>query len=136
MEIRDATLEDGPEILAIYDDVIATSTAVYSETPTTLNDRIAWWRTRVEQRYPVLVAADATGVIGFASFGDYWSPFIENQGPAGAYVAVLGSNAREELCLRLRTRLLGSGPDRALVLRARAWAVRGIVPQVAEDDGR
>jgi len=71
MEIRDADREDLPGILAIYNVVIATSTAVYSETPSTLDDRIGWWQTRIEQGYPVLVAADATGVVGFASFGDF-----------------------------------------------------------------
>ena len=71
MEIRDATADDLPGILAIYNDVIATSTAVYSDTPVTLDDRTAWWHTRVGQGYPVLVAADATGVVGFASFGDF-----------------------------------------------------------------
>ena len=63
----------------------------------------------------------------FASFAEYWSPFLENQGPAGAYVAALGSKERERLRQRLHTRLLGSGPDRTIVLRARAWAVRGTV---------
>jgi phosphinothricin acetyltransferase len=71
MNIRPADSPDLPGILAIYNDVIATSTAVYSETPATLDDRHAWWRARVEQRYPVLVASDATGVVGFASFGDF-----------------------------------------------------------------
>ena len=64
----------------------------------------------------------------FASFDDYWTPFLEEQGPAGAYVAQLTDTAREALRLRLRTRLLGDGPDRELNLTARAWAVRGIVP--------
>ncbi len=71
MDIRHADADDLPAILAIYNDVIATSTAVYSEMPATLEDRLAWWRARVEQRYPVLVASDATGVVGFASFGDF-----------------------------------------------------------------
>ena len=64
----------------------------------------------------------------FASFGDFWSPFLERQGPAGAHVASLAAGERERLRLRLRRRLLGDGPDRPIVLRARAWAVRGIVP--------
>src|SRR6185503_2097384 len=71
MEIRDATSDDLPAILAIYNHVIATSTAIYSDKPATLDDRTAWWRARVGQRYPVLVATDATGVVGFASFGDF-----------------------------------------------------------------
>jgi len=66
-----------------------------------------------------------------SSFDDYWSPFLDKQGPAGAYVAALGSTEREELRLRLRKRLLGDGPDRPIVLGARAWAVRGIVPSRA-----
>jgi SAM-dependent methyltransferase len=63
----------------------------------------------------------------FASFDDYWDPFLEKQGPAGAYVSQLTEPAREALRLRLRRRLLGDGPDRAFTLTARAWAVRGIV---------
>jgi SAM-dependent methyltransferase len=64
----------------------------------------------------------------FTSFVDYWAPFLEKQGPAGAYVAVLSESERNQLEGRLRKRLLGEGPDRAFVLHARAWAVRGIVP--------
>jgi SAM-dependent methyltransferase len=63
----------------------------------------------------------------FASFDDYWSPFLEKQGPAGAYVASLAADEREQLRLRLRRRLLGDGAEHPLVLRARAWAVRGDV---------
>ena len=64
----------------------------------------------------------------FASFDDYWSPFLAKQGPAGAYVASLSAADRDALRERLRRRLLGDGPERAIVLHARAWAVRGIVP--------
>ena len=71
MEIRDAGVDDLPGLLAIYNEVIATSTAIYTEQPATLDDRVAWWNARVAQGYPVLVATDSTGVIGFASFGDF-----------------------------------------------------------------
>ena len=71
MEIRDAGADDLPGLLAIYNEVIATSTAIYTERPVTLDDRVAWWNARVAQGYPVLVATDSTGVIGFASFGDF-----------------------------------------------------------------
>jgi SAM-dependent methyltransferase len=64
----------------------------------------------------------------FTSFDDYWAPFLAKQGPAGAYVAALSERERRELEERLRKRLLGEGPDRAFVLNARAWAVRGVVP--------
>ena len=64
----------------------------------------------------------------FTSFDDYWAPFLEGQGPAGAYVAALPERNRDALEKRLRHRLLGEGPDRPFVLNARAWAVRGVVP--------
>ncbi|HKT81949.1 MAG TPA: methyltransferase domain-containing protein [Vicinamibacterales bacterium] len=64
----------------------------------------------------------------YASFDDYWLPFLDKQGPAGDYVATLTPAARDQLRLRLRQRLLDDGPDRAIALTARAWAVRGIVP--------
>jgi L-amino acid N-acyltransferase len=73
MQIRDAVEVDLPGLLAIYNDVIATSTAVYSYTPVTLEDRAQWWKARVAQGYPVLVAADDTGVLGFSTFGDFRS---------------------------------------------------------------
>jgi phosphinothricin acetyltransferase len=71
MQVRDATETDLPMILAIYNEIIANTTAVYSEEPVTLDDRKAWWRGRVEQRYPVLVALDSSGISGFATFGDF-----------------------------------------------------------------
>ena len=64
----------------------------------------------------------------FASFDDYWKPFLAKQGPAGAYVSSLSDADRDALRERLRQRLLGDRLDRPIVLHARAWAVRGIVP--------
>jgi phosphinothricin acetyltransferase len=69
--IRDARDTDLLEVLRIYNDVIATSTAVYRDDPATLDDRRMWWEQRVSQGYPVLVAEDAGAVVGFASFGDF-----------------------------------------------------------------
>lgn len=71
MLLRDATQADLPAILAIYNDVIATSNAIYTETPATLEDRTAWLALRATQGYPVLVADDGGQVAGFASFGDF-----------------------------------------------------------------
>ena len=63
----------------------------------------------------------------FASFDDFWAPFLEKQGPAGAYTTSLPAADREALKRRLRRRLLGDAPDKAIVMSARAWAVRGTV---------
>jgi hypothetical protein len=69
----------------------------------------------------------------FASFEDYWSPFLERQGPAGAHVATLSAAETDRLRANLEQRLLGRAADRPIVLSARAWAwaVRGTVPPIA-----
>jgi SAM-dependent methyltransferase len=70
-----------------------------------------------------------TTELDFSSFDDFWTPFLAGQGPAGAHVASLSAEQRSNLHSRLRRRLLGDGPDRPIMLRARAWAVRGVVPR-------
>jgi len=69
--ISDASAADIEGLAEIYNEVIATSTAVYSSEPVTVADRRDWWRARVGQGYPVLVARDARGVCGFSTFGDF-----------------------------------------------------------------
>jgi len=72
MQIRDAIVADVPSILAITNDVIATSTAIYTETPATFEERRAWLQARQDLGYPVLVALDESGAVaGFATFGDF-----------------------------------------------------------------
>jgi SAM-dependent methyltransferase len=60
----------------------------------------------------------------FRSFEDYWNPFLGGQGPAPTYVAGLTEGSRARLRTRLQKRLL-TAKDGSIVLKARAWAVRG-----------
>jgi L-amino acid N-acyltransferase len=72
MRIDDATDDDLPGILAIYNDVIRTSTAIYRDEPATLDERRAWNETRKTNGYPLLIARTEDGVVaGFATFGDF-----------------------------------------------------------------
>jgi phosphinothricin acetyltransferase len=71
MPIRTAGSEDLPGILAIYNEVIATSTAIYAFEPASLEERRAWFAERVARGFPVLVAAEGAEVLGFSSFGDW-----------------------------------------------------------------
>ena len=64
----------------------------------------------------------------YASFDDYWEPFLKGAGPAGAYAVALPEDRRQQLEARLRKRLLGGKSDGPFVLKGRAWAVRGRVP--------
>ncbi len=68
-------------------------------------------------------------VLHFASFDDYWAPFLLGQGPAGVYVANLSKDRQAELERRLRKHLLGDGPDHAIDMQGGVWAVKGTVPQ-------
>ncbi|HLN77846.1 MAG TPA: methyltransferase domain-containing protein [Nocardioidaceae bacterium] len=63
----------------------------------------------------------------FASFDDYWHPFLGGQGPAPGYVMSLTDERRHALRDLLRARLQPDA-DGAIRLTARAWAVRGRSP--------
>jgi len=63
----------------------------------------------------------------YASFGDYWTPFLRGAGPGGAYVVSLPEERRRQLEARLRKRLLNEGADSPFTLKARAWCARGNV---------
>ncbi|HTQ48593.1 MAG TPA: class I SAM-dependent methyltransferase [Polyangiaceae bacterium] len=64
----------------------------------------------------------------FASFADYWEPFLAGVGPAGAYAAALPPAARGALAARLRAGLWNNAPEQSVTMRARAWAVVGTEP--------
>ena len=59
----------------------------------------------------------------FASFEEYWQPFLGGQGPAPAYAMSLSDDARARLrdCIRERLPVQADG---SIALIARAWAVR------------
>jgi L-amino acid N-acyltransferase YncA len=72
MIIRKATEADLPSILAIYNEVISSSTAIYFDDPVPLENRKAWFDRQQERRFPVLAAVDPDdGVVGFSAFGDW-----------------------------------------------------------------
>jgi phosphinothricin acetyltransferase len=143
VDIRDANDRDVAGILAIYNEVIASSTAVYRETPATLEDRQQWFAARQTDGYPVLVAIDGSGVVGFASYGDFrtWPGYrfsvehtvhiradqrgrgvgtllmrslIERAQQQGKHVMIGGVDAANEASLRFHERL---GFTRAAHLR-------------------
>jgi len=62
----------------------------------------------------------------FASFEDYWRPFLGGQGPAPAYAMSLDETARARLRDRIRERMPVEA-DGSISLTARAWATRASV---------
>ena len=69
--VRDATLEDAEDVLAIYNHAAVNTTAVWTDGPADLVSRRDWIRARQQAGYPVLVAMKGPDVVGFASFGDF-----------------------------------------------------------------
>ena len=72
MIIQDATAADLPAILAIYNDAVQHTTAIWNETLVDLANRQAWLNERNAAGFPVLVAHnDAGDVVGYASYGTW-----------------------------------------------------------------
>lgn len=61
----------------------------------------------------------------FATFDDYWRPFLGGQGPAPAYLATLPPSRQDAIRAAVRERLPVAA-DGSIALTARAWAVRGV----------
>jgi phosphinothricin acetyltransferase len=108
--VRPATEADLPAILAIFNDAVAHSTAIWQETAADLGSRRQWMEGRLRLNYPVLVADEDSVVVGYGSFGDF-RPFegyrftvehsvyiaegARRRGIAGALLAALIDRARE-----------------------------------------
>jgi phosphinothricin acetyltransferase len=69
--VRDATRQDLPEILSIYNEVIRNSTAVYSEIEFTPVRGDSWFDAKAEQGFPFIVAQNDSGIVGFGTFGEF-----------------------------------------------------------------
>ncbi|MGF6694447.1 L-amino acid N-acyltransferase YncA [Metapseudomonas resinovorans] len=70
--IRDAVEADLPGILAIYNDAVEHTTAIWNETLVDLANRRAWLAERTAAGFPVLVVVNqADDVLGYASYGTW-----------------------------------------------------------------
>ncbi|HDH6268227.1 TPA: N-acetyltransferase [Staphylococcus aureus LTCF-7-29] len=69
--IRCAKKEDLNAILAIYNDAIINTTAVYTYKPQTIDERIAWFETKQRNHEPIFVFEENGSVLGFATFGSF-----------------------------------------------------------------
>ena len=133
MEIRAAAEADLPAILAIYNDAVVNTTAIWNDDVVDLDNRRAWFAARGAQGYPVLVAEADGVVLGYASYGDF-RPFqgyrftvensiyvaaeargrgagakllaalIDHASAAGKHVMVAGITADNAVSLRLHER--------------------------------
>lgn len=115
--IRPASEADLPAILAIYNDAVANTTAIWNDTLVDLENRRQWMQARLAGNNPVLVAERAGEVIGYATYGD-WRAFE-------------GFRQTKEHSVYVRSDRKGAGTGRllmeALVLNARERGVHVLV---------
>lgn len=71
MQIRDAVVDDLEKITEIHNHAVVHTTAIWNDDAVDIADRAAWLADRTAHGFPVIVAADDTGVIGYASFGGF-----------------------------------------------------------------
>ena len=110
VQIRDAEAPDLETITAIHNDAVVHTTAIWNEEAVDVDDRAAWLAERARRGFPVIVAVDETGVVGYASYGD-WRPHsgFRNTVEHSVYVRGdqrgrgVGRTLMEELIDRART---------------------------------
>ena len=110
--IENASRHDLPQILAIYNEVIRNSTAVYSEEELAPAGGETWFDAKKQHGFPLIVARDASGIAGFGTLGEFraWPCYRHSV----------------EHSVHVRVDRRGQGVGRALVIEllARAAAMR------------
>ncbi len=109
--LDNASRDDLAQILAIYNEVIRNSTAVFSDEEFTPARGQAWFDTKMERGFPLIVARDASGITGFGTFGEFraWP----------------GYRHSVEHSVHVRADRRGQGIGRAMVVELLARAAAG-----------
>lgn len=69
--IREATPADLEEIREIYNQAVRETTSTWDHRTRSAEDHQAWYATKQEEGFPLLVAEEAGQVIGYASYGRF-----------------------------------------------------------------
>ena len=149
--IRPAGARDLPEILAIYNHMIRTTSAIWKDEPVSLDERRAWFAVRQASGYPVLVADVADRVAGYAAVSDF-RPGSGYRMTCENTVHVLPEFARRGIGRALLTKLVEEAreigktamvaaiglPNRASIMLHRAcdFQESGILPGVGIKHGQ
>ncbi|MBT8765505.1 GNAT family N-acetyltransferase [Metapseudomonas boanensis] len=150
--IRNAQEQDLEGVLAIYNDAVQNTTAIWNETLVDLANRRAWLAERTAAGFPVLVAVDDSGaVLGYASYGTWrsiegfrhtveHSVYVRNdqrgQGLGPALMQALIEHARAA-SLHVMVAAIESGNATSIRLHERlGFITTGQMPQVGRKFGR
>lgn len=124
IEIREARVADCPAMLDIYNDVVATSTAIYCEDTAEPGYMRAYIKAREDDGFPVFIAESAGEIIGYGSFA--------------GFRARPGYRFTVEHSVHVRKDCRGSGTGkalmRALIARAREDGYKVMIGAVDSDN--
>lgn len=73
--LREAVYEDVATLLAIYNDIILNTTAVWQEEIHSLKMRQDWFNEKQVKEHPIFVAEENRQVIGFSTYGVFRASF-------------------------------------------------------------
>jgi hypothetical protein len=65
----------------------------------------------------------------FASFVDYWAPYVGKEGPVAEYVSALSADRQQKLKDAVERAYLDGERDGVRSYAATAWAARGTAPE-------
>lgn len=138
-------------VLAIYNHAVEHSTAIWNDAIVDFDNRLNWWRGRVEAGFPVLVSVADGEVLGYGSYGpfrafDGYRHTIEHsvyvaagarrRGVASAILTALENRAR---AAGLHVMLGGIAADNEASLRLHerlGFKETGRLPEVGRKFGR
>ncbi|MGX9964684.1 N-acetyltransferase family protein [Roseomonas sp. F4] len=151
LNVAEATEADLPAILALINQAIAETTAVWHLQTETLETRRAWFAARRAAGLPVLVARRGDAVLGFASYGPfrpfagfdatvehsvYVDPAAQRQGIGAMLLAALEAHATAR-GLHVMVGAVEAGNVGSIALHLRAGFVEtGRMPEVGRKFGR
>lgn len=151
VQIRDAEAADLETITAIHNHAVVHTTAIWNEDAVDIDDRAAWLADRTARGYPVIVAIDDSGVVGYASYAQ-WRPHSGYRHTVEHSVYVRGDQRGRGIGKTLMTELIEraraagihvmiggieSGNVASIVLHERlGFAEVGRMPQVGAKFGR
>ena len=150
MIVRDATEDDLPGIVEIYNAAIPGRMATADTTPVTLDSRRAWFREHSPGQRPLWVSVDDRTTAGWLSFQSFYGrPAYRATAELSVYVAP--THQRRGVARDLMRRAISRSPDLGLrtllgfifghnepslqLFEGFGFSRMGVLPRVAELDG-
>lgn len=111
--IRQATIEDVPAMLDIFNANILHSTAIYMYEPQTLEQRQEWFTGKLTRNEPIFVYEEQGDVVGYATYGPF-RPYPANLYTVEHSVYVHENHHRKGIGEKLMHELIEHAKDRGI----------------------